>query len=79
MVEDPRRHIVDIGYKPLDHVHGSLNADLFDVRIHLAFGVLMLTEKGADLLTRQLIDRTDRLARMQREAAHRGLGFSGQR
>jgi hypothetical protein len=61
--------------KPVDHFHGSLNADLFDVRIHLAFGVLILTEIGTDLLTHQIIDRTDRLAWMQREAAHRGLGF----
>jgi hypothetical protein len=80
MVEDPRGHIVDIGYKPADHVRGSFNADFFDMRIHLAFGVLKLTEIGTDLLTHQLIDRTDRLAWMQRKvAAHCGLGFLVQR
>src|SRR5215510_110177 len=36
MAEDPRGHIVNIGYKSADHVHGGLNADLLDVRIHLA-------------------------------------------
>src|SRR5262245_5707938 len=44
VVEDPRGHVVDIGYKRADHVRGGLKADLRDVRVHLAFGVLKLTE-----------------------------------
>ena len=76
MVEDPCRHTVDVGYKLADHVHGGLNADLLDVRIHLAFGVLILAEIATNPLAHQLVDRTDRLAWMQREAAHRGLGLA---
>src|SRR5215467_13776050 len=80
MVEDSRGHIVDIGDKLADHVHGGLNADLLDVRIYLAFGVLILTEIATDPLAHQLVDRTDRLTWMQwQPAAHRGLGFPVQR
>src|SRR5262249_25175886 len=67
MAEDPGGHVVDIGDKTADHVHGRLHADLLDVCVQLAFGVLILTEVGTDLLTHQLIDRADRLAWRQRE------------